>query len=284
MRLIGRLLSLILYVLPHHLLSRVVYHLMRVKWTPVKNTLIVVIGGIAGVDWSESKHQELSDFESFNDFFTRELAPGARPQNTDPKGFNSPCDGIISECGRFTGDRLLQAKGQYYSLGSLLANDRSVAEFRNGFFHTIYLAPHAYHRVHMPRAGRLQRMIHVPGRLFAVADWSVQNVPRLFARNERVISIFETNWGPMALVLVGAFMVGSIETVWAGRVTPPRGRRVMVGNYSHHDVRLEKGDEMGRFNMGSTVILIQPANAVASLADFTREDPVIVGQVLGKLA
>ncbi len=284
MRLIGWLLALILYVLPHHLLSRLVYHLMRIKWAPVKNTLIVVIGGIAGVDWSESKHQELSDFESFNDFFTRELAPGARPQNTDPKGFNSPCDGIISECGRFTGDRLLQAKGRYYSLGSLLANDRSVAEFRNGFFHTIYLAPHAYHRVHMPRAGRLQRMIHVPGRLFAVADWSVRNVPRLFARNERVVTIFETDRGPMALVLVGAFMVGSIETVWAGRVTPPRGRRVTVGNYSHHDVRLEKGDEMGRFNMGSTVILIQPANAVATLGDFAREDPVIVGQVLGKLA
>lgn len=284
MRLIGWLLALIQYVLPHHLLSRLVYHLMRVKWAPVKNTLIVVIGGIVGVDWSESKHQELSDFESFNDFFTRELAPGARPQNTDPKGFNSPCDGIISECGRFTGDRLLQAKGQYYSLGSLLANDRSVAEFRNGFFHTIYLAPHAYHRVHMPRAGRLQRMIHVPGRLFAVADWSVRNVPRLFARNERVISIFETDRGPMALVLVGALMVGNIETVWAGRITRPRGRRVMVGNYSHHDVRLDKGDEMGRFNMGSTVILIQPANAVATLGDFAREDPVIVGQVLGKLA
>lgn len=284
MRLIGWLLAHIQYVLPHHLLSRLVYHLMRVRWAPVKNTLIVVVGGIAGVDWSESKHQELSEFESFNDFFTRELASGARPQNTDPKGINSPCDGFISECGRFTGDRLLQAKGQYYGLGSLLANDRSTAEFHNGFFHTIYLAPHNYHRVHMPRAGRLQRMIHVPGRLYGVADWSVQNVPRLFTRNERVISIFETDRGPMALVLVGAFMVGSIETVWAGRVTPPHGRRVKVGNYSHHDVRLEKGDEMGRFNMGSTVILIQPANAIASLGDFTRGDPVIVGQVLGKLA
>ena len=284
MRLIGWLLALIQYALPQHLLSRGVYHLTRVQWAPVKNILILMIGGLSGVDWSESKRQNLSDFDSFNDFFTRELTTGARPQNADPKGFNSPCDGVISECGRFNGDRLLQAKGRYYGLGSLLANDPAIAEFRNGFFHTIYLAPHNYHRVHMPRAGHLQRMIHVPGRLYGVADWSVSAVPRLFARNERVISIFQTDSGPMALVLVGAMMVGSIETVWAGQVTPPRGRRVSVGDWSRRDIRLGKGDEMGRFNMGSTVILIQPPSAVASLGDFAKGDPVIVGQVLGKLA
>jgi len=284
MRIFGRLLALIQYVLPHHLFARCAYYVTRVRWAPVKNVLIVTIGGIVGVDWSESKRQDLSEFESFNDFFTRELEPGARPQNTDPKGFNSPCDGIISECGRFTGDRLVQAKGQTYGLGSLLANDPATAEFRNGFFHTIYLAPHNYHRVHMPRAGHLQRMIHVPGRLYGVADWSLREVSNLFTRNERVISIFATDKGWMAIVLVGAFMVGSIETVWAGRITPPRGRRVTVGDYSRHDIRLDKGEEMGRFNLGSTVILIQPPNAVASLADFARGDPVIVGQVLGKLA
>ncbi len=288
MKILGPLLALIQYILPHHLLSRCMFHLTRVKWTPVKNTLIVVIGGLAGADWSESRRKNLSDFESFNDFFTRELEPGARKQNPDPKGFNSPCDGVISECGRFTGDRLLQAKGHHYSLGKLLANDPAVKDFRNGFFHTIYLAPHNYHRIHMPRDGHLQRMIHVPGRLYGVADWSVQNVKDLFARNERVISIFDTASGPMAVVMVGALMVGSMQTVWSGQVTPPRGqssrKRVTVGDYSHHDVRLAKGDEMGRFNMGSTVILIQPANAVASLADFARGDPVIVGQALGKLA
>ncbi len=284
MKIIGWLLALIQYVLPHHLLSRCVYYLTRVRWAPVRNLLILLIGGIAGVDWSESKRKNLSDFDSFNDFFTRELTQGARPQNTDPKGFNSPCDGVISECGRFTGDRLLQAKGQLYGLGRLLANDSATAQLRNGFFHTIYLAPHNYHRVHMPRAGRLLRTIHVPGRLFGVADWSVQQVPGLFARNERVISIFDTDGGPMAIVLVGAFMVGSIETVWAGRITPPRGRRVSVGDWSRHEITLDKGEEMGRFNMGSTVILIQPPQAVASLADFARGDPVVVGQVLGKLA
>lgn len=260
------------------------FGLTRVRWTPLKNMLIMIIGGLAGVDWSESKKKDLSDFDCFNDFFTRELQPDARPQNPDPKGFNSPCDGVISECGRFTGDRLVQVKGQTYGLGRLLANDRSIAELRNGFFHTIYLAPHNYHRVHMPRGGKLLRMIHIPGRLYGVADWSVQNVPQLFARNERVVSIFETDNGPMAIVLVGAFMVGSIQTVWAGRITPPYGRRMTVGEYSHHDINLAKGEEMGRFNMGSTVIMIQPPNAVASLGDFAKGDPVIVGQVLGKIA
>ncbi len=284
MKILGSLLAAVQYVLPHHFLSRCVYHLMRVRWAPVKNTLIVVIGGIAGVDWSESKNQDLADFESFNDFFTRELAAGARPQNADPRGFNSPCDGVISECGRFTGDRLIQAKGQYYSLNTLLANDPATVELKNGYFHTIYLAPHNYHRIHMPVAGRLQRMIHVPGRLFGVADWSVERVPRLFSRNERLACIFNTDFGPMALVMVGAFMVGSMETVWAGQVTPPRGKRVTTGDWSRHDIRLKKGEEMGRFNMGSTVILVQPPNSVASLADYDKGDPVIVGQILGKLA
>ncbi len=284
MRLIGWFLALVQYVLPHHFLSRCVFHLMRNRWKPVKNVLIVVIGGLVGVDWSESKRKDLEDFESFNDFFTRELEAGARPQNNDPKGFNSPCDGVISECGRFTGDRLIQAKGQYFGLGNLLANDPATAALRNGFFHTIYLAPHNYHRVHMPCRGDLQRMIHVPGRLYSVADWSVRAVPRLFARNERVISIFSTDRGPMAMVLVGAFFVGSIETVWSGRVTPPHGRRVKIGDWSRHNISLDKGEEMGRFNMGSTVILIQPPGAVTSLADFAHGDPVVVGQILGKLA
>lgn len=278
------LLAGIQYILPHHLLSRGMYHLTQVRWAPVKNLLIMFIGGIAGVDWSESRRKELSDFESFNDFFTRDLVPGARPQNSDPKGFNSPCDGVISECGRFTGDRLLQAKGQYYSLNSLLANDPAAAELKNGYFHTIYLAPHNYHRIHMPKDGHLQRMIHVPGRLYGVADWSVSQVPRLFARNERLVNIFETEHGTMALVLVGAFFVGSMDTVWAGRVCPPRARRITSGDWSRRDIRLNKGDEMGRFNMGSTVILIQAPNSVASLGDYTRGDPVIVGQILGKNA
>ena len=284
MKILGAILAAIQFVLPHHLLTRLAWYASRARLAPVKNTLIVVIGGLVGVDWSESRHKQVSDFETFNDFFTRELTPGARPQNTDPKGFNSPCDGEISECGRFTGDRLVQVKGQHYGLGRLLANDSSTAAFRNGFFHTIYLAPHNYHRVHMPRDGKLERTIHVPGRLYSVSRWSVENVEGIFARNERVISIFSTDLGPMAIVMVGALMVGSMETVWAGRITPPRGRRVTVGEYAHHDIRLQKGDEMGRFNMGSTVILLQPPSAVSTLGDFGSGDPVIVGQVLGKLA
>lgn len=284
MKFIGWFLAIVQYLLPHHLLSRCVFYLTRVRWAPVKNTLIVIIGAIVGVDWSESRRQDLSQFESFNDFFTRDLKAGARPQNPDPKSFNSPCDGLISECGRFTGDRLLQAKGHTYSLTRLLANDPATADLRNGFFHTIYLAPRNYHRVHMPCTGHLQRMVHVPGRLYGVADWSVQQVPGLFARNERVISIFDTDRGPIAIVLVGALMVGSIETVWAGQITPPRGRRVSAGDWSRREIRLEKGEEMGRFNMGSTVILVQPPQAVASLGDYVPGDPVVVGQILARLA
>ena len=149
-------------ILPQHLLSRLVHALMRIRFTPVKNAQIAIVGGMAGVDWSESKHQSASDFETFNDFFTRELARGARPLDRDPQSLISPCDGRISQCGRITNDRILQAKGHHYTIRALLANDPAAAEFNNGFFHTIYLAPRDYHRVHMPMDGWLQRMTHVP--------------------------------------------------------------------------------------------------------------------------
>jgi len=283
MSLMDRILSGLQYLLPHHLLSALMHRFMRIRFRPVKNLQILVVGSLFGVDWSEAKHDSASDYATFNDFFTRELRPGARAIDPDPNAFVCPSDGFISQCGRITGDRLLQAKGQHYSLRTLLANDPACAAFTNGFFHTIYLTPRDYHRVHMPLDGALQRMIHVPGRVFSVAPHNVRAIPGLFARNERVVSIFETSSGPMALVLVGAMLVSSMETVWAGTVTPPRGRRVVVGDWSRRDIRLAKGQEMGRFNMGSTVILLLPPAAVSSIEEFDVGDPVELGIRLGRL-
>jgi phosphatidylserine decarboxylase len=239
---------------------------------------------MAGVDWSESRLQNPSDFETFNAFFTRELGKNARLIDPDPSSFISPCDGKISQCGRITSDRMLQAKGQHYSLWSLLARDSSASEFVNGFFHTIYLSPRDYHRVHMPLDGRLRRMIHVPGRLFSVAPYTVRRVPRLFTRNERVISLFDTQHGTMAVILVGAMLVSSMQTQWSGVVTPPRGRKIVSGDWSRREIKLARGQEMGRFNMGSTVILLLPAAAVSTLEDYSPDDPVVMGQKLGRLS
>jgi phosphatidylserine decarboxylase len=271
------------YLLPHHFLSGIVHWLMRIRFRPVKNLLIAVVGGIAGVDWSEAKHQDSADYEHFNDFFTRELKDGARVVAPEPDVFVCPSDGRISQYGRITSDRILQAKGRHYTVRSLLANDPSTPEFENGYFHTVYLSPRDYHRVHMPTDGVLQRMIHVPGRLFSVSPGTVRQVPGLFARNERVISLFDTTHGPMAVVLVGAMLVSSMDTVWAGTVTPPRGRKVQSGDWSRREIHLAKGEEMGRFNMGSTVIVLLPPGAVASLEDLAPGELVQMGQKLGRL-
>ena len=283
MQLFEKLFAGIQYLLPHHFLSGLVHWLMRIRFRPVKNFLIAVVGGIAGVDWSEARRQEYADYQTFNDFFTRELVDGARVVDPDPQAFVSPCDGRISQCGRITNDRILQAKGHHYTIRSLLANDPLSAEFLNGYFHTIYLSPRDYHRVHMPMDGELQRMIHVPGRLFSVSPGTVRQVPELFARNERVVSLFQTPHGPMAQVLVGAMLVSSMDTVWSGTVTPPRGRRIQVGDWSRRDIRLARGEEMGRFNMGSTVVLLLPPGAVSSIEEFEPGDPVQMGARLGRL-
>jgi phosphatidylserine decarboxylase len=282
-RLFENILAGIQYLLPQHLLSGMVHRFMRIRVKTIKNVQIALISEVAGVDWSESKLKSVSDFENFNAFFTRELAPGVRPIDPDPASFIAPSDGKISQCGRLTNDRILQAKGQHYSLRSLLGGDSSARSFINGFFHTIYLSPRDYHRVHMPMSGHLQRMIHIPGRVFSVAPYTVRRVPGLFTRNERVISLFETSHGPMAIILVGAMLVSSLETTWAGVITPPRGKRVTSGDWSRRGIRLEKGQEMGRFNMGSTVILLLGANAVSRLEDYTTDDIVVMGQKLGRL-
>ena len=283
MRLLDLILCSIQYVLPHHLLSRLVHAFMRIRLKPIKNLQIWVLGWLTGVEWSEARYPRAIDYPDFNSFFTRELASGKRPLDPDPLAFVSPSDGRISQCGRVTNDRVFQAKGHSFSIRTLLAHDTSARDFANGFFYTIYLSPRDYHRVHMPMAGTLQKMIHVPGRLFSVAPYTVREVPNLFARNERVISLFETSHGPMAVILVGAMLVSSMETVWAGTITPPRGRRVSTGDWSRRNISLQRGDEMGRFNMGSTVIVLLPATAVSSLAELGPGDSLLMGQKLGRL-
>ena len=278
---VERILAGFQYILPQHFLSRLVYVLMRseIKW--LKNLLIDLISRMAGIDYGEALSPDPVDYVSFNAWFTRALKPGARVFDPAPDAFLSPCDGTISETGSLRENRILQAKGRDYSLQELLANDPVCEELTGGYFSTIYLSPKDYHRIHMPLCGRLQRMIHVPGRLFSVAPYTVRQVPRLFARNERVISIFETDSGPLVMVLVGAMLVSSTETVWAGEVTPTKNKQVTVKEYPGEEITLAKGEEMGRFNMGSTVILLMPPGALKDLESLGAGNAVRVGQKLG---
>lgn len=278
-----RILASIQYILPQHTLSRVVYALMRSDNEWLKNVLIRSISRMAGIDIDEALSPEPDDYASFNAWFTRELKPGARHFDPDPGVLLCPCDGRISETGSLNGGRILQAKGKDFSLQDLLANDAVCAQLDGGYFSTIYLSPRDYHRVHMPLRGHLQRMIHVPGRLFSVAPYTVRQVPGLFARNERVVSIFATESGPMVVVLVGAMLVSSMQTVWAGEVTPSSGKEVSVVDYQGENIALERGSEMGRFNMGSTVIVLLPKGSVEDIPGPAAGDAVKVGQRLATL-
>lgn len=272
-------------VLPQKTLTAAVHWLMRVRTPWVKNALIRGIGKAADINFSEAANPDPAHYPSFNAFFTRELKPGARPLDPDPLALLSPCDGRISECGPIRDGRIYQAKGHDYSLQALLADDPACQALRGGSFWTIYLSPRDYHRVHMPLAGTLRRMIYVPGKLYSVAPYTVRHVPGLFAVNERVVCIFETEFGPLAQVLVGAMLVASMDTVWAGTVTPARVPALQRQHYGAGEVALERGAEMGRFNMGSTVVMALPPGAVTGdFADLPgATDPVRLGQRLASL-
>ncbi len=252
--------SLVQYLLPQHGISRLVHRVTRWPRMPMRRPLTRWFVRRYGVDMAEAVESDPLAYPDFNSFFTRALRPEARPLPDDPGAICSPCDGFVSESGSILTDEIFQAKGHTYSLETLLGGSPERAQpFRDGAFATLYLSPADYHRVHMPLSGRLTEMVHVPGRLFSVSPACVDGIPGLFARNERVVSLFETDAGPMALVLVGAINVGSIETVWAGEVTPPRGRRLTTVSYpaeGDHSVNLARGEEMGRFNLGSTVIVL----------------------------
>ena len=274
--------SLSIYPLPQHAVSRLTYRLTRIQSPWFKNRLIRWFAEQYQVDWSEALHQNPEDFIHFNAFFTRALRDGARPIAGDESTIISPADGRISQIGSIEQDAVFQAKGHSFSVTELLGGDSERAQaFQNGSFVTVYLSPRDYHRVHMPLTGRLRETVYVPGRLFSVAPHTTRTISRLFARNERLVSIFDTNAGPMAMVLVGAINVAAIETVWSGLVTPPHRSDVKVTDFQSGNIELQRGAEMGRFNMGSTVILLFGQDRARWSGDLHAEQPLQMGQQLG---
>lgn len=279
-----RLFVLVQYALPHHFLSSLMYRLTRIGWPPLKNLLIRGVIRHYDVDLTEAAVADLDAYPTFNAFFTRALREGARPLPDEPTAILCPADGQASQAGEITGDRIFQAKGHDFSVEALLGGDRDWSQrFVGGRFATVYLSPRDYHRVHMPYAGTLRRMIHIPGRLFSVSPLTTEQVPGLFARNERVACLFDTPVGPMAVVLVGAIFVAGIETVWAGTVTPA-SRRISTWGYGQSPepaIRLARGAELGRFNMGSTVILLFGPGSTKWSEDLTAGRPVRMGDTIG---
>jgi phosphatidylserine decarboxylase len=259
------------YAMPKHTVSRLVGKLAAAKLGWLTTKLIDIFINAYGINMNEAKLKKASDFKTFNDFFTRELEDGARTIDTDSNALCYPVDGAISQQGDIVAGKLIQAKGFNYSLTSLLGGDaRTAAPFQKGKFSCIYLAPKDYHRIHMPMAATLREMIYVPGELFSVNPLTANNVPDLFARNERVVTIFDTEHGALAMVLVGATIVASIETTWAGTITPPAGSDIFRWQYPAKGtdaITFEKGEEMGRFKLGSTVVSTFARNMV----EFTSE-------------
>ncbi len=270
------------YLLPQHLLSKWLSKLTHCENRLWKNLFIQAIVRVYGVNMQEAKQPDPTAYTSFNHFFTRELKSGIRPLAAAADAVASPADGVISQAGVIDEGRIFQAKGHSFTVLELLGGDAERAKpFINGAFATIYLSPKDYHRLHMPLSGELQEMVHIPGKLFSVNTVTVNNVPNLFARNERVACIFETEVGPMALILVGAIFVSSIETVWHGVATPPTSTETRLWRYQAGEITLEKGAEMGRFNMGSTIIVLFGRDKVHWNAELISGKAVKLGEMLG---
>ena len=274
------------YAMPKHFISRMVGKLAAAKAGGLTTALIKLFIKQYKIDMSEAKYPDPAHYKTFNEFFTRTLKEGIRPLAEENDIIAHPVDGAISQLGDVVDGQIIQAKGHDYSLQALLGGkEEDTAPFLGGKFATIYLAPKDYHRIHMPVDGTLSKMIYVPGDLFSVNPLTAQNVPNLFARNERVVAIFETEIGPLAMVLVGATIVASIETIWAGTVTPPAGKDVFSWNYpteGDNAITLKKGEEMGRFKLGSTVILAWGANQAEFLSDQHPETVTRMGTPFAK--
>ena len=268
------------YILPHRFLSRLVYRGTRWTYAPWKNWLIGTIVRNYGVNMAEEAQPDPLAYQHFNAFFTRKLKPGARTADADPAALLSPADGRISQAGAIVDGRIFQAKGQSYTAAELLGDEAAAAPYRDGHFVTVYLSPRDYHRVHMPLAGRLTETVHVPGRIFSVAPFAVAAIPRLFARNERLVCHFEGAHSPFAVVMVGAILVSSVATVWDGLVIPPYASSIRRKSFKGQNITLARFAEMARFNMGSTVIVLLPAGT-SELDALQPQQPVQVGQRLG---
>ncbi|HSX62993.1 MAG TPA: archaetidylserine decarboxylase [Tahibacter sp.] len=273
---------LLQYALPHRLLSRFVYWATRWTWRPWKNFLIGQIVRRYQVDLSEAQTPDIAAFDHFNAFFTRLLKPGARAADPAADALLCPADGKVSQAGPIRAGRIVQAKGQDYTVAELLASDEDAVAYADGSFVTVYLSPRDYHRAHMPLAGVLQSTVHVPGRLFSVAPGPVAEIPRLFARNERLVCHFQGEHGPFVVVMVGAMLVSSVSTVWSGLEIPPYASGVTRRDWRDRAIRLDRFAEMARFNMGSTVIVLLPPG-VGEIAALVPEQPVNVGERIGTI-
>lgn len=270
------------YILPHRALSRVVYWATRWTFAPWKNWLISTIVRNYNVNMAEAAQPDPLTYQHFNAFFTRKLKPGARQADADATTLISPADGRISQSGAIVDGRIFQAKGQEYTAAELLGGDETAAApYRNGRFVTVYLSPRDYHRVHMPLKGTLRETVHVPGRIFSVAPFAVEAIPRLFARNERLVCHFDGERGPFVVVMVGAILVSSVATVWDGLVIPPYASSIRRKSFAGQGITLERFAEMARFNMGSTVIMLLP-EGMAELDPLAPQQAVQVGQRLGQ--
>jgi phosphatidylserine decarboxylase len=269
------------YLMPKLAMTRLAGRLASAKLGSFTTWVIQRFVKRYNVNMAEAAHADPAHYKSFNEFFTRPLKDGVRPLAHST--WVCPVDGAISQCGAIEHDQIFQAKGHQYSTRALVGGDAALAEqFQNGQFATLYLSPRDYHRIHMPVAGKLLRMVHVPGDLFSVNPTTARGVPGLFARNERVVCEFETEHGPMVLVLVGATIVGSMATVWHGQVNPPRPGTVREWRYESQDMRLQKGEEMGRFLLGSTVVMLFPQNSIQFPSDWISNRPLLMGEAMSR--
>ena len=269
------------YILPKKALTRLVGLLADAQLGKATALAIEKFAHAYHINLDEMEGQ-ITDYKTFNSFFARPLKAGVRPIDTAANSIIFPADGRISQYGKLKENLQLQAKGHYFTTSALLGNIYDAAQFNNGDFMTVYLSPSDYHRVHMPLSGKLRKMTYIAGELFSVNPLYTQHIPELFSRNERVVCLFETAAGPMAVILVGAAIVRSIETKWAGVVAPQKSD-FTVYNYEHEDIRFNKGDEIGKFFMGSTVICLFAENAV-KMADIALETHVNMGQKMAEIA
>lgn len=281
----ARLFVVLQRLLPKYLMTSVVYRLARLKQVAVKNFLIRRFISFYHVDTANLLHPVPDGFTSFNDFFIRRLADGARPVDNDVASIVSPVDGTVSACGKLEGGALIQAKQLHYSLSDLLATDIADAEqYAGGSFATIYLAPYNYHRVHAPVAGELSALRYIPGTLFSVNDATVRHLPQLFARNERLACHLKTPCGPMIMLFVGALNVGTINTTWTGDIRPRRHGVVEAFNLNDlpGDLQFEKGATLGWFNMGSTVVVITPPGTSDNFETISAGQTLLMGEKIGR--
>lgn len=268
------------YVLPHRLLSSAARKLAYSPSPRIKQWLIDTVTRKFGVDLGEAAQPDARSYPTFNAFFTRALKPGARVADPDPRVLLMPADGRISQCGPIENGRIFQAKGHSFTAAELLGDAEAAKPFENGLFATVYLSPKDYHRVHMPWTGTLRETVHVPGRLFSVGTAAVATVPRLFARNERLVCHFDTSFGPMASVMVGALLVSGVETVWSGVEIPRYGDAITRKDWRGKGIVLERFAEMARFNYGSTVIVLLPPGVAELAPELQAEVAVKLGQRL----